>query len=98
MVNVIIEFDDNNNDKLFRFNIRNQPDDYLWLGNGDEIGFDLVESSEFFYTTITRKVYIVGKSQPFYVICRPQCFLSVDDASTMLEKFKTQFGDDLVLD
>jgi hypothetical protein len=98
MVNVVIEFDDQNNDKLFRFIIKNQPDDCIWLEKGDEIGFDLVESKEFFYVIVSRKAYLVGQTCPFYIICRPQCFINADAALVVLEKFKAQFGDDLVLD
>jgi hypothetical protein len=98
MVNVIIEFDSQTKQKLCRFTIKNRPDSYALLAKGDEIGFDLVESKEFFYVQVARKAYLDGKSSPIYVICLPHCFLNLDQATEALEKFKLQFGDDISVD
>jgi len=98
MVNVVLEFDSQNKDKLCRFTIKNRPDSYLWLSKGDEIGFDLVESKEFFYVEVARKAYLDGKNNPIYIICLPCYFLNLDKATEALEKFKLQFGDDISID
>ena len=98
MVNIVIEFDSQNKDKLYRFFLKNQPDSYLWLANGDEIGFDLVESREFFYVTVARKAYLAGKENPIYIVCLPNYFLNLAKATAVLDKFKTQFGDDMSID
>ena len=98
MANLVLEFDVNR-EKVCRFIICNHPDEYVaGLSSGDEIGFDLVESKEFFYATISRKVYLVGKSHPIYVICIPHCFNNLEELSGMLEKFKAQFKGDLAVD
>jgi hypothetical protein len=98
MVNVVIEFDSQTKQKLCRFTIKNRPDDYVWLNKGDEIGFDLVESKEFFYVEVIRKVYLDGKKNPIYIICLPCYFPSLDEVTEALEKFKLQFGDDVSID
>lgn len=98
MVNVVIEFDNQTKQKLCRFTAKNRPDSYAWLGKGDEIGFDLVESKEFFYVEVARKAYLDGKRSPIYVICLPHYFLNLDQATEALEKFKLQFGNDISVD
>jgi hypothetical protein len=102
MANVVIEFDVKQNDrdlKACRFTIRDIPDEHvLGLAHGDEIGFDLIESKEFFYVNVSRKVYLVGHQQPIFVICIPYCFNSREELDTMLDKFKQQFADTLAID
>jgi hypothetical protein len=97
MSNITLEFDINGK-KISRFNIRNQPDEIFWMANGDEVGFDLVEASEYFYATISRKVFITGADKPLYIICVPINFPNLEELSVALERFKTQFGENLVID
>ena len=103
MVNVVLEFDysissDTKKHKACRFTICNQSHSLINLANGDEIGFDLIESKEFFYATVSRKVYVIGHAEPVFIICIPNCFNTAEEAMTVLDKFKAQFGDDLAVD
>jgi len=106
MANIVLEFGvervagtSHRRDKICRFTISNYPDEYIvGLSAGDEIGFDLVESKEFFYVSVSRKVYLSGRAQPIYVICVPHNFSSPEYATEILDKFKLQFKDDLVVD
>ena len=98
MANLVLEFDVNR-EKVYKFTIRNHPDEHIiGLSAGDEIGFDLVESKEFFYVTISRKVYLVGQSQPIYVICVPHNFNKMEELDEMMGKFSAQFADDMIVD
>ncbi|MCK9557762.1 MAG: hypothetical protein M0R50_06945 [Candidatus Cloacimonetes bacterium] len=102
MAHIVLEFDIEcfrEPSKIYRFTINNIPDDHVTgLSKGDEIGFDLVESNEFFYVKVSRKVYLVGHQQPIYVICIPHNFSNEQEAKKMLDKFKIQFADDLAID
>jgi hypothetical protein len=97
MINIVLEFDAADK-KIFRFTIRSEEDWISHLSSGDEIGFDLVESKEFFYVTISRRVYLVGHTEPIYVICVPTKFKTVNEAEKFFDKFKKQFGNDLSID
>jgi hypothetical protein len=97
MASVILEFDYDGK-KVKRFNIRNLPDDIFWLTTGDEIGFDLVDGDEYFYTTVSRKVYLAGTNKPLYVVCIPTNFDSIDELESTLDGFKKHFGEDLSID
>ncbi|MFA5767778.1 MAG: hypothetical protein WC919_07720 [Candidatus Paceibacterota bacterium] len=97
MASIILEFDIAGK-KISRFNIRNRPDDIFWMCAGDEIGFDLAETNEYFYVTVSRKVYLVGTNKPLYVVCVPINFQSMDKLAATLEQFQKQFGDDMAID
>jgi len=99
MVNIVLEFDAVSlGGKVFRFTIHSQEVGLFQLSSGDEIGFDLTESKEFFYVTVSRKVFLLGNTDPAYIICVPTKFNTIDEAGIMLDKFRGQFGDDLVID
>jgi hypothetical protein len=97
MVNVVLEFDTVDS-KIFRFTIHSQEDCIARLSSGDEIGFDLVESKEFFYATVSRRVYLLEYNNPIFIICIPTKFKTVDEATILLDKFRKQFGDALSID
>ena len=108
MANIVVEFDVRiakpnfvlpADKKVCKLTIRDYPDEHvLGLSSGDEIGFDLVESSEFFYVTVSRKACIVGQQQPIYVICVPSVLDGLDEVAAIVEKFKEQFGDQLTVE
>ena len=99
MANIVVEFDKPNHEKVCRFTIKNFPDAHVMgLGTGDEIGFDLIETKEFFYVTIARKVCLAGFTDPIYVICAPRCFNDLDELAVAMEKFRAHYEDDLLVD
>jgi hypothetical protein len=86
-------------EKFCKFTIQDCSDEQLLgLAAGDEIGFDLVESDDYFYVTITRKVCLLGANHPIYIICKPSQFGDLDTPAAMVEKFKVQFGDQLMIE
>jgi hypothetical protein len=102
MANIVIEFDIevscNKPQKFCKLIIKDCSDEFiLGLSAGDEIGFDLVESNEFFYVTISRKVCIIGYKHPIYVICVPVAN-SKDESVQLIEKFRAQFGEKLTVE
>ena len=97
MVNIILEFNVLGHPAAnIRLNIRDQEDKGLCAG--DEIGFDLAESDDFFYSTVSRKVYIIDQASSIYYICRPRSFNSLDELAIILEKFKAKLGDRLAIE
>jgi hypothetical protein len=98
MADIVLEFgvhENGSKKKVARFTIRNFPEYAISLTAGDEIGFDLAESVEFFYATVSRKVLIGDK---IFVICIPHTFSSLEELAEMLERFKSFFSDDLEVD
>jgi hypothetical protein len=96
MANIVLQFDINGQ-KIQRFNIHNQPDDLAWLNTGDEIGFDLVESKDYFYARVSRKVYLINNNESLHIICVPINFDSASILNATLENFRMQYPD-LVVD
>lgn len=96
MANIVLQFDIGGQ-KIRRFSIHNQPDDLAWLNTGDEIGFDLVESQDYFYTQVSRKVYLIGDKEPWHIVCIPICFNNLTELNTALENFRMQYTDNLFI-
>ena len=94
MANIVIEFTGETGQRVSRFTLRNQSDSLAQWVAGDEIGFDLPESNDFFFATVSRKVYLVGYADPLHIICVPYSFKSLEEAARMMEKFRLQFGED----